>query len=88
MAVKEVAGKWYTVSKSGKVGKRGFISEANALAAQTRGRALLASSGGGQSIPSSAQSSPPVLSTDTDTEAERKALGIPPKRAKADPEGF
>ncbi len=87
MVVKEVAGKWHTVSKSGKVGKRGYTSEANARAAQLRGRALLASSGGG-GIPSSEASSAPVLSDSADTTEERKALGIAPKRVPKDPEGF
>ena len=91
MVVKEVAGKWHTVSKNGKVGKRGYTSEANAQAAQDRGRALLASSGGAKtSLPSSVSEPSPALSdSEMDTTEERKALGIPAKpAAKSDPEAF
>ncbi len=82
MTVKEISGKWHTVSKSGKVGKRGFSSEANAQAAQDRGLALKGPDGssGGSSAPSTFES--------PDTQEERASLGIPPKKARPDPEAF
>jgi len=87
MSVKEIDGKWFTVSRAGKTGKRGWATEAIALAAQNRGRALLASSGGGASLPSSAVE--PATALSDDTSEERKALGIPPKATpKADSEAF
>jgi len=82
MTLKEIDGKWHTVSKSGKVGKRGFSSQANAQAAQDRGLALQGGGGssGGSSAPSSFES--------PDTSEERAALGIAPKKARPDPESF
>lgn len=85
MTVKEVAGKWHTVSKSGKVGKRGFKTKANAEAAQNRGRALLASPGASLPPPSSTGMESSGTSFDApDTAEERKRLGVP---LKAEPRG-
>ncbi len=82
MTVKEIDGKWHTVNKAGKVGKRAFKSRESAEAASARGKALL----GGPS-PSSSTSSPSGLD-DMDTAEERRALGIPPKHVAKDPEAF
>ncbi len=68
MPVKEVNGKWHTVSKSGKVGKRGFSTKANAEAASARGLAL-------QVGREAAEGAGEVFEA-PDTDAERKALGI------------
>ncbi len=74
MTVKEVGGKFYTISKSGKVGKRGFSTKANAEKAQARGRALLS---GTTSTPSPA--SPVSVFDEADTAEERRKLGVPQK---------
>ncbi len=68
MTVKEIDGKWHTVSSSGKVGKRGFSTKANAEAAQARGQAL-------QTGRPAADQVGKVFEA-PDTDAERKALGI------------
>jgi hypothetical protein len=77
MTVKEVDGKWYTVNKAGKVGKRGFSSKANAQAAQDRGRARARSSP--LQLAEVAADQAGEVFSEIDTAAERKALGIPPK---------
>ncbi len=87
MTVKEISGKWHTVNKAGKVGKRGFRTKENAEAAQARGRARAATSP--LQLTSVGSPAPAVITADNpDTAAERKALGIPPKRIPKDPEAF
>lgn len=79
MTVKEIDGRWHTVNKAGKVGKRRFKTKESAQAAQDRGRARAAASplDLGAGTPESTSGS----SEDPDTSAERKKLGIP-KRAE------
>lgn len=78
--LRQIDGKWHTVSKAGKVGKRAYKTEANAQAAQDRGRALLASRDGSSPSGGETEVSPAPLDS-MDTSVERKLLGIPAKPA-------
>ncbi len=75
MPVKQIDGKWHTVNKAGKVGKRGFSTKSNAEAASARGKALLGQTSENPS--GSSPDSPTVVHKDVDTTDERRALGIP-----------
>ncbi len=86
MGVREIDGKWHTVNKAGKVGKRGFSKKASAEAAQARGLAMAASSPLG--LGERAQEPIAEDFSGVETTEERKALGIPPKRVPKDPESF
>lgn len=87
MGVQEIDGKWHTVNKHGKVGKRGFSTKANAEAASARGQSLQTgrtstkSSLEGAGLPTTDRENP-------DTADERRRLGVPPKRVPKDPEAF
>ncbi len=83
MTVKEIAGKWHTVNKAGKVGKRKFSTKANAEAASARGSAM------SSRIVAATTPVPDVPIVESmDTTEERKALGIPAKKGPVDPEAF
>ncbi len=86
MPVKEINGKWHTVNKAGKVGKRGFSTQANAQAAQDRGRARAAASP--LQLGQAAAEQAGETFESVDTAEERMALGVSPKKARPDPEAF
>ncbi len=75
MTVKEVNGRWHTVSSSGKVGKRAFKSRASAEAAQDRGRALAGQPS--TKVDGSGSPAGPIVRENPDTADERRKLGIP-----------
>ncbi len=86
MSVKEIDGKWYTVNKAGKVGKRGFTKKASAEKAQARGLSMAASSP--LSLVERPQEPIADVLSGVDTSEERKALGILPKKELQDEEAF
>ncbi len=86
MPVKEISGRWHTVNKAGKVGKRAFKSRESAEAASSRGRALL-----GRTSTEDVGARDPgdsIVRENPDTAAERRVLGIPAKEEDVDTGGF
>ncbi len=86
MGVREISGKWHTVNKAGKVGKRRFSTKANAEAASARGSAMA----GRSPLAMGERVQEPVADdlSGVDTAKERKALGISPKMVRRVPEDF